>query len=49
MKTITRLPVVWSSSITLVPEMSEGMRSGVNWMRLKFSEHMRASELIIRV
>jgi len=30
-----RLPVVWSSSRTSVPVMSEGMRSGVNWMRLK--------------
>ena len=31
----TRLPVVRSSSSTSVPVMSDGMRSGVNWMRLK--------------
>jgi hypothetical protein len=29
------LPVVWSSSSTAVPVMSEGMRSGVNCTRLK--------------
>ena len=30
-----RRPVVWSSSRTSVPVMSDGIRSGVNWMRLK--------------
>jgi hypothetical protein len=36
-----RCPVVRSSSITSVPVMSEGIRSGVNWIRLK-------SRLIVR-
>ena len=31
----TRFPVARSSSMISVPVMSEGMRSGVNWMRLK--------------
>ena len=30
-----RWPVVGSSSMMSVPVMSDGMRSGVNWMRLK--------------
>ena len=30
-----RWPVVGSSSMMSVPVMSEGIRSGVNWMRLK--------------
>ena len=30
-----RCPVVGSSSMMSVPVMSEGIRSGVNWMRLK--------------
>ena len=34
MKRMTRLPVARSSSITSAPRMSDGMRSGVNWMRL---------------
>src|SRR6267143_816974 len=37
-----RRPVVWSSSSTSVPVMSEGIRSGVNWMRLKVSESASA-------
>ena len=32
-----RSPVERFSSITSVPVMSDGMRSGVNWMRLNFS------------
>ncbi len=39
-----RFPVVWSSSSTSVPVMSDGMRSGVNWMRLK--ERSRASATV---
>src|SRR5438309_390576 len=38
-----RRPVVWSSSSTSVPVMSLGIRSGVNWMRLKLSESASAS------
>src|ERR1700738_344146 len=38
-----RRPVVWSSSSTSVPVMSEGIRSGVNWMRLKLRESASAS------
>ena len=34
MKRMTRLPVARSSSITSAPRMSDGIRSGVNWMRL---------------
>src|SRR5262249_23577549 len=33
MKRKVRRPVAWSSSSTSVPVMSDGMRSGVNWMR----------------
>ena len=44
-----RRPVVRSSSITSVPVMSDGMRSGVNWMRLKFSFSTLASVEIISV
>ena len=36
MKRIARRPVARSSSMTSVPMMSEGIRSGVNWMRLNF-------------
>src|SRR3989442_1583660 len=32
-----RFPVVWSSSMISVPVMSEGMRSGGNWMRENLS------------
>jgi hypothetical protein len=32
-----RWPVVMSSSMMSVPVMSDGIRSGVNWMRLKVS------------
>ena len=38
-----------SSSKTLVPVMSEGIRSGVNWMRLKLMSRIRASVLTINV
>ena len=34
-KVQVRLPVAWSSSRMSVPVMSVGIRSGVNWMRLK--------------
>ena len=37
------------SSRTLVPVMSEGIRSGVNWMRLKLTSRILAIELTIRV
>src|SRR5229473_2098001 len=37
-----RRPVVWSSSSTSVPVMSLGIRSGVNWMRLKVSDSASA-------
>src|SRR5438093_689899 len=36
-KTICRLPVDVSSWMMSVPVMSEGIRSGVNWMRVNFS------------
>src|SRR5881398_1581073 len=32
-----RLPVAWSSSMISVPVMSDGIRSGVNWMRENLS------------
>src|SRR2546426_354560 len=35
-KTRTRFPVARSSSMISVPVMSAGIKSGVNWMRLKF-------------
>ncbi len=36
-------PVVWSDTITSVPVMSLGMRSGVNWTRLNESCSVFAS------
>ena len=48
-KRIRREPELLSSSMTSVPVMSEGMRSGVNWMREKLSDSVRASVLIISV
>src|SRR5262249_26675383 len=45
----SRWPVERFSSITSVPVMSEGIRSGVNWMRLKASDSDRDSVLIISV
>jgi hypothetical protein len=42
-KTICRRPVAGSSWIRSVPVMSEGIRSGVNWMRENFSSRTRAS------
>ena len=36
------------SSRTLVPVMSEGIRSGVNWIRLKPTSRIRAIELTIK-
>ena len=42
MKRNVRLPVAWSSSITSVPVMSLGIRSGVNWMRLNLRSSTRA-------
>ena len=38
-----------SSSSTFVPVMSEGIRSGVNWMRLKLTSRISASVLTINV
>ncbi len=35
--TICRRPVAASSLMMSVPVMSDGIRSGVNWMRLNFS------------
>ena len=43
-----RRPASGSSS-TLVPVMSEGIRSGVNWIRLKPTSRIRAIELTISV
>ena len=37
------------SSNTFVPVMSEGIRSGVNWIRLNWMSRMRASVLTINV
>ena len=39
----SRWPVVRFSSITSVPVMSDGIKSGVNWMRLKSSDRHFAS------
>jgi len=44
-----RFPVVWSSSMISVPVMSEGMRSGVNWMRENLSSSAWATVETIRV
>src|SRR5436190_3482924 len=41
--TICRRPVVVSSLMMSVPVMSDGMRSGVNWMRLNFRSSTFAS------
>ena len=41
----SRRPVVWSSSMTSVPVMSDGIRSGVNWMRLKLRSSASAEGL----
>jgi hypothetical protein len=41
--TICRRPVVVSSWMMSVPVMSDGIRSGVNWMRLNFRSTTRAS------
>jgi len=45
----SRPPVVRFSSITSVPVMSAGIRSGVNWMRLNVRFSARLSVLIIKV
>ena len=45
----SRLPVERFSSMTSVPVMSAGIRSGVNWMRLNDRFSVRASVLIISV
>ena len=42
-KRISRWPVVLFSSMTSVPVMSLGMRSGVNWIRLNWSERVCAT------
>jgi len=39
----SRSPVLRFSSMTSVPVMSAGIRSGVNWMRLKLRLRARAS------
>ena len=44
-----RLPVVRSSSMISVPVMSLGIRSGVNWMRLKLRFSASATVWTIRV
>src|SRR3954463_6168872 len=49
MKRMSRRPVARSSSITSVPMMSDGIRSGVNWMRLNFRWIAWASVLMSRV
>jgi hypothetical protein len=41
--TICRRPVVVSSWMMSVPVMSDGIRSGVNWMRENLSSRTRAS------
>ena len=45
----SRPPVRRFSSITSVPVMSDGIKSGVNWMRLKASDRHFDSVLIINV
>ena len=45
----SRAPVLRFSTITSVPVMSAGVRSGVNWMRLKLRFSVRLSVLIIKV
>ncbi len=45
----SRVPVALSSWITSVPVMSAGIRSGVNWMRLKSSDSASASVRISSV
>ena len=47
--TICRRPVVASSWMMSVPVMSDGIRSGVNWMRLNFRSSTRASVWISSV
>ncbi len=44
-----RVPVALSSSMTSVPVMSEGIRSGVNWMREKLRDSVLASVLMSSV
>jgi hypothetical protein len=45
----SRAPVERFSSMTSVPVMSAGIRSGVNWMRLKSSDRHFASVEIMSV
>src|SRR5262245_25036702 len=45
----SRPPVVRFSSMTSVPVSSDGIRSGVNWMRLNASDNVLASVLIMSV
>src|SRR5262245_58430976 len=49
MNRVVRRPVARSSSMTSVPMMSEGIRSGVNWMRLNLRWTACASVLISSV
>ena len=49
MNRMCRLPVATSSSMTSVPTMSDGIRSGVNWMRLNLRLIASASVLISSV
>jgi hypothetical protein len=44
-----RLPVRRSSWMTSVPVMSDGIRSGVNWMRWNWRPRQRARLLIMSV
>ena len=44
----SRSPVERFSSMTSVPVMSDGIRSGVNWMRLKSSDRHLDSVRIIK-
>ena len=50
--TMCRLPVCGSSWMMSVPVMSDGIRSGVNWMRLNFrsstSAMVRTSSVLAR-
>jgi hypothetical protein len=49
MKLISRPPLLRFSWMISVPVMSVGMRSGVNWMRLKSRFSVRARLLIMSV
>ncbi len=48
-KRVSRAPVARFSSMTSVPVMSPGIRSGVNWMRRKLSDRLLARVRTISV